>query len=138
MPTFDASTDRLLRTSGVLDHNSAYTVMCWIWPSSIGRAVYLRGVGRHVFGERRGAVHLGQSGQPAHALRGQRWHRWVWQPNGSVLSANTWYHVAIVRESTTSLKSYLNGVYEQTCTVSAASRSASSRMEFGAWSTGKQ
>ena len=137
MPTFDASTDRLLRTSGVLDHNSAYTVMCWIRPSSISGAPCIFAVSAGTYSANGEELYISASlgnRLTLYAVNGGT--DGFGSPNGSVLSANTWYHVAIVRESTTSLKSYLNGVYEQTCTVSAASRSASSRMEFGAWSAG--
>ena len=137
MPTFDASTDRLLRTSGVLDHNSAYTVMCWIRPSSISGAPCIFAVSAGTYSANGEELYISVSlgnRLTLYAVNGGT--DGFGSPNGSVLSANTWYHVAIVRESTTSLKSYLNGVYEQTCTVSAASRSASSRMEFGAWSAG--
>lgn len=137
MPTFDASTDRLLRTSGVLDHNSPYTVMCWIRPSSISGAPCIFAVSAGTYSANGEELYISVSlgnRLTLYAVNGAT--DGFGSPNGSVLSTNTWYHVAIVRESTTSLKSYLNGVYEQTCTVSAASRTASSRMEFGAWSSG--
>ena len=137
MPTFDASTDRLLRTSGVLDQNSPYTVMAWIRLASISGAPCVFAISAGTYSangeELYVSVSLGNR-LTLYAVNGGT--DGFGSPNGTVLSTNTWYHVTIVRESSTSLKSYLNGVFEQTCSVNIASRSASSRMEFGAWSSG--
>jgi len=137
MPTFDAAADRLLRTSGVLSANSPYTVMAWIRASSISGApcIFAASAGTYSANgeELYISVSLGNR-LTLYAVNGGT--DGFGSPTGTVLSTNTWYHVTIVRESSTSLKSYLNGVFEQTCSVNIASRSASSRMEFGAWSSG--
>ena len=137
MPTFDASTDRLLRTSGVLDQNSPYTVMAWIRASSISGAPCIFAISAGTYSANGEELYISVSlgnRLTLYAVNGGT--DGFGSPNGTVLSTNTWYHVTIVRESSTSLKSYLNGVFEQTCSVNIASRSASSRMEFGAWSSG--
>ena len=137
MPTFDASTDRLLRTSGVLDQNSPYTVMAWIRASSISGAPCIFAISAGTYSANGEELYISVSlgnRLTLYAVNGGT--DGFGSPNGTALSTNTWYHVTIVRESSTSLKSYLNGVFEQTCSVNIASRSASSRMEFGAWSSG--
>ena len=137
MPTFDASTDRLLRTSGVLSANSPYTVMAWIRASSISGApcIFAASAGTYSANgeELYISVSLGNR-LTLYAVNGGT--DGFGSPNGTVLSVDTWYHVAIVREGNTTLKSYLNGVLDSTCTVSVASRTATTRMEFGAWSSG--
>lgn len=50
-------------------------------------------------------------------------------------SANTWYHLAMVRESGTSLKLYVNGTLELTETDSVAARGSATRFEVGAFTS---
>jgi hypothetical protein len=58
------------------------------------------------------------------------------QVSGSALTVGTWYHIAVVRESTTSLKVYINGALDITNTRNVGSRTAITRMEIGAYTTG--
>lgn len=54
---------------------------------------------------------------------------------GSQINGTTWYHLAMVRESATSLKLYLDGVLDITNTLNVGtSRVAPTHMDFGAWS----
>ena len=48
------------------------------------------------------------------------------------ISAGTWYHLMVVRESATSLKLYVNGSLEVTLTTSISGRAATARMVMGA------
>jgi hypothetical protein len=54
---------------------------------------------------------------------------------GTDISTATWYHLAMVRESATALKLYLNGVLDATATQDITGRSAVTRMEIGAESS---
>lgn len=48
------------------------------------------------------------------------------------ISAGTWFHLMIVRESVTSLKLYVNGSLEVTLATSISGRAATARMAMGA------
>jgi hypothetical protein len=53
-------------------------------------------------------------------------------------AASTWYHAAMVRESTTSLKFYVDGVLLTTLAANVAARTASTVMTMGNWSGSEQ
>lgn len=130
----DATTDRLLRTGTMLDYNSAYTWMGWIYLTSdlnaIGKMFSLNTNGTTNNNEDLGTESDGTTlrvrandGGTAVAV------------TGTNLSVSTWYHVALVRESATSLKAYLNGALDITNTKNITGRTAVTRMEAFAVTT---
>lgn len=129
---FDAAADRLLRTTDLLDYNSPYTLMFWVYLVADQNAITIpaalfRDAGNvddirtladgTTIGIRSRALGVGGT------------------ISGSVLALNTWYHLAMVRESATSLKLYVNGVLDATATQSISGRNAILRMELGAESS---
>lgn len=129
---FDAASDRLLRTTDLLDYNSPYTLMFWVYlaadqdaitvPAAMfrdtGNVDDIRTLADGVtIGVRSRALGVGGT------------------ISGSALALNTWYHLAMVRESATSLKLYVDGVLDATATQSISGRNTILRMELGAESS---
>ena len=131
---FDASADRLARTSGVLDYNGTYTWMAWIrFNSDLNAYGHMFGINRNDAAANYDYVGLNGSGDGLITLVdiGGAYT----EQTGSNLTAGTWYHICAVRASTTSLAIYLNGTLDSTNTRSVSGRSASTRMEIGGFST---
>lgn len=121
----DAAADRLIRTTAIPDNDLPYTVMLWakivtdtntfaaIWSlnssSSVDDTLLCNSDGT--------TFSVGVSGTVA-----------VGGVNGVV---GRWYHLAMVRESTTALRLYVNGTLQATETTSVA-RATPTRFEIGA------
>ena len=125
---FDAATDRLLRTTDLPNYNGLYTLMAWIrTPASVTSSWEVFAVLNNN-GSGLDWIGHGNNGRLDLYVGGDGY--------GSTLSVNTWYHVTMMRESTTSLRAYLNGVLDITDTTDVGARSANTRMELGAMGTG--
>lgn len=132
---FDASGDDLVRSANLLDYQSAYTVMGWLRPVSLAAFAWATFYAAHngsgdsdvlqieeIDGAGTGHLAIGQSiGGTFNSSSG-----------ATSITAGNWYHVAIVRESLTSFKMYLNGAQEgTTITVSMSGRGALTNMRMG-------
>ncbi len=121
---FDASGDYLRKTSGLLDYNAAYTFCFWVYLASNTGAGYqalltLSGGGSaydelFVDGSRVLSLEVGNGSST--------------KVTGATLALSTWYHITVVRESTTSIKVYLDGSSTPTITNS---QSVSGRIAIG-------
>lgn len=127
---FDASGDYLGSTTNLLDYNSNYTVMGWVYISTDTNAdatVF------NLFGNTSNYDYIAMD------VDGVTLDTYVvvggafTQSTGTTLSTGTWYHIAAVRSSTTLLTVYLNGVSDQTNTRDVTSRSAISAYTVGHW-----
>jgi Concanavalin A-like lectin/glucanases superfamily len=134
---FDAAADRLLRTSGLIDYNAAYTVMGWVYLVSD-----LNAYGA-IFSLNTGDVaqDLDYIGVNADGVSLISYVDIAATPtevdSGYNFTVATWAHLAIVRASATSLQVYINGVAQGSAnTQNVAGRTAATRMEFGAVGTG--
>lgn len=128
---FDAAADRLVRTSGLLNYNNAYTWMSWIYFTSdtntnVGilslddnnlAALNIDGVG---------TAADGTTSVASVAFNGVST-----APSGPAFSTGTWYHVAIVRATASSFLVYINGNQEISDTRAIGTRNAATRMEMG-------
>ena len=126
---FDAVADNLSRTSDLLNFNSVYTFMAWVYLISDLNDYQLaltitndtEGSGDYLGTSSDGItlnihVNNGASGVDA---------------SGSALSLNTWTHLTMVRASNTNIQAYLNGVSNLTNTNNVASRGAVDHMTIG-------
>lgn len=126
---FDASTDRLLRTSGLLDYNSAYTWMGWAYlVSNLGTTstfwVLDDNSANNVDWLRTNTDGLTIQLRAVSGGSGN-------SVNGTTLSTGVWYHLALVREDASTLKAYLDGALDATNTTSVTGRTAATRQEHG-------
>lgn len=131
---FDAAADRLLRTTDLLDYNAAYTKMAWIYLTSDLDAISVFFTQNDNSANNLDQLMTSPTGtllQIRVVVGGA-----ATNTNGSTVSTGTWYHVALVRESVTSLKLYFDAVLDSTNTRDVTGRAASSRMEHGARSSG--
>lgn len=127
---FDAATDQLRISTGVFDYNAAYSILFWFMIvtdlNAIGTPFVIdSGSGSSNLDW----VRLGNDGvrlelRVLNAAVGS-------SIIGTTLSVGTWYHLALVRESVTSCKLYLDGVLDITHTQDVTGRVASTRMQFG-------
>jgi hypothetical protein len=125
------STGRLGRTTNLMDHEGAYTYMLWArWLGTVGQRYILT------------VVH---EGSPSYDLFGSNSSNQLWlrsyfstdgDATGTTLSADTWYHIALVRESVTSLKVYLDGVLDITGTLNVTGRSLPDRLDVSGYASG--
>lgn len=129
---FNASADNLNRSS-VVDYNSAYTWMAWI---------YFVGGTSGTWCIPYWVSDSGWNNNEGIAVDDAAPYRFllfasvatVWNPDatGSVSpTTGVWYHTALVRESTTSLKMYIDGVLQGTVTANVTGRGASTTMSMG-------
>jgi hypothetical protein len=126
---FDVNTDRLLRTSDLLDFNSAYTWMAWVYLSSDLNANSVFWSLNDNTANNRDNVWTNTDGT---TLASRVVVGGVGTTvTGTNLSTATWYHVACVRESATSYKVYLNGALDSTNTRDISGRTTPTRMEHG-------
>lgn len=137
---FDASADRLVRTTGVPDYNAAYTICAWILPNTLpSNNVYA-----HVFGINRNAG----SNYDVLYIKGQASTQvvtnavdngtYVEQLGATDLSTATWYFVAFIRTTNANSQTYLGNLTSAAATQASANttsvsgRAAATRMEAGA------
>jgi hypothetical protein len=121
---FDASGDYLRKTTSLLDYNAAYTFCFWVYLASNTSAGYqailtLSGGGSaydelFIDGSRVLSLEVGNGSST--------------KVTGATLALSTWYHITVVRESTTSIKVYLDGSSTPTITNT---QSVSGRIAIG-------
>jgi hypothetical protein len=126
---FDNATDGFQLSSSLLDYNSAYTIAGWVLMSVQSGSAEVP-ICLALDGSNRDQIRTNSAGT-----------RWGVQANNagaganvtgaSTLSTGTWYHVALVRESTSSLLLYVDGVQETSNTQSVTGRSAQTRTDLG-------
>lgn len=129
---FDAAADRLLRTSDLLDFNSPYTIMAWVYRiSDLNAYTTIFDLSRGTDNANEDFIGCTADGTSlvAYIASGGAYQETA---GGTTLPEKTWSHVAVVRESTTSLRIYLNGSLVATNTQNVASRGAIQRLECGA------
>lgn len=136
---FDATDEYLTRTSGVIDHNAAYTVAGWV------KVTVTNDTKHNVFYIDAGSVFANYDRIKLDWFNGAAGIQVVnggadsgQQYGATGLTLNTYFHLAMVRESATSLKLYVNGSLEVTITTSVASRSSATRMSMGALAEGSE
>lgn len=130
-----ASSQYIARTTGtLLEGNSTYTIMCWTMIVTDPN-------------DYQSLVSIGDSGgnyQDFLQCKGDgttlQIASWT-SPNfvestGVALTLSTWYHVAMVRESTTSLKFYFNGALQDTITQASSGRAAAAFNDMGRTNSG--
>lgn len=128
---FDNSGDRLLRTTDLPDYNAPHTWMAWVYlvsdlnaastlitlnDDSTSNVDILRTTGDGVTLDLR-VVNGGDASTVT----------------GTALVVGIWAHIALVRESVTSCKLYLNDALDITNPGDVTDRTAATRMEHGAF-----
>lgn len=125
---FDNIADGLLRTTDLLDTDAAYTFMFWVyittdrndfstfWSTNAGGYSHSDWIGTDADGVTLQLYSQAGGGGVTN--------------NGSALTVGTWYHIAMVRTSTTALAVYLNGVSDASNTVDVSARTNATRQEF--------
>lgn len=125
----DASGDALTLSTGVFSHNSAYTWMGWVRFTNLGswEAAFCIGSNRS---DVLAVDFAGKNDSNQWALGANNNTTYQNLEAGSV-STGTWYHMAIVRSSTSNVVMYINGAVMITNGNSVAGRTASSRIDIG-------
>lgn len=127
---FDAASDRLLRTTDLLNKNVAYTWMAWFYPTAtIGTRTLFslndNGGNYDFIGMINGLTLYVETQDVSGSL-------------STLAAANAWYHITIQRAADgNSLHLFVNGVEDGSgFSDIAVGRSAASRMEMGAFESG--
>src|SRR3990167_9337741 len=129
-PRFDALADRLYRTTDLINYNTAYSVLFWLYlTTDTNNFVYIwtNNADPDIYHD---SVRLDADGV---TIRATQYTGAFQQGNGTVLTVNQWYHCALVRVNATSLILYLDGVNVSSTSNSVSGRAANTRMEFGAF-----
>lgn len=132
---FDAATDRLLITTSPIDYNAAYTWMAWIYVSTDnGGYNSIMALDTNSGTTTADEIGVNMTGSS------NRWFMWIAAAAGSTVeeagtgtvATGTWYHMAVVRESLTLIKLYVNGTLTLSGTRDVTGRASATRMEMGA------
>jgi hypothetical protein len=130
---FDADGDRFSLTTGLFSYNSAYTLMAWIQPKALnGLIQYQFIINRDAATQWHNmdnivinASNQWDMGQLVAASPSQA-------PATTTPVIDTWHHLCMRRNSTTSLELFVNGAKEgSTLTASVAGRSANTLFRLG-------
>lgn len=124
----DASNDRLIINTDVLNYNLPYTVMFWLQLVVDQNAITSFLVISDTTASNMDNIRTSATGtllQIRMAVGGT-----TSNPSGTDLVAGTWYHLALVRESSTSLKLYVNGQLDITNTQDITGRVANTDLRF--------
>lgn len=129
-----SSTEYCQRTANLLDHNSTYTICCWVRPQTFSQACHIvtlqTALGNFT---NQDSVVLSDAG----ALSVESNISGTGTPDtGSTLSTGTWYHVALVRSGDADLSLYLNGVLDATVTTNIAGRLSCGSIALGTFDGG--
>jgi len=123
---FDTSGETLIISSGVFDYNANYTLMGWFYQSVDTAAIKSLAGPCDGTTTNRDLIRVSATNVLQSRVNGTN-------TSGSTLSSSTWYHLTMVRSSTTALDLYLNGVADGTTnTTSVSGRAAATRIEIGA------
>lgn len=128
-------TDRLYRSANLPDYNSPHSACVWLYGTALApnNTDYTRLL--NIEAATDGGFDLIGVVNSSGTLNLQLD---VWNATsggytpvtGSVITNNTWYHLAMVRESNASLKLYLNGALDATNTQSVSTRAVAAVVEF--------
>jgi len=130
---FDASGDSLTRTTNLIDYNSAYTFMMWMYIatdlSANGTAASINNTGDNFDS-------FGVTSSLATRLVTRDGGGSVDSVTGSTLSTGVWNHFAMVRHALNDIDLVLNGVVDATSTVDRTGRSSSTQEIVGSQTGG--
>jgi len=132
---FDAVTDRLVRTSDILNYNAAYSIMGWF------RIVVDTDSYAYLISLNNGTDNNEHEDTLSSDIDGTSinvsvFNSWVYTySTSSTFTVGTWYHAAMVRTDASNLSLYVNGVLIGTATRSVTGRAAATRLEVGGYST---
>lgn len=134
---FDAASDRLLRTSGLLDYKQAYTVMFWAYiVTDTNDFTVIYTINDNINFNNYEYVGFGANGT---AWRIASKHNGGTEitDSGSDASTGTWYHLALVRSAANgTLTLYIDGAQECQLTNDVSTGGGVlERMELGAFSS---
>jgi hypothetical protein len=125
---FDAVTDYLSRTTDVPNYNALYTVMFWgkvaVDINNYGHFVALCATATEIGGDYYDSDFLGTDEDGTTFRCGAYTNATGNIFTGAALAVGPWYHFAMVRESATLLRGYLNGTSQGTSSQSVVSRTA--------------
>lgn len=133
---FDTGTDRLQKTSGVINYNAAYTWMAWVYHTTLPAAYGTHFIVQSAAGGANSADYFQVDSQGTHHFE---WglsiaNSFTSRTTTATVSTGTWYHVALVRASATSLQGYVNGAADGAAiTVDISARASVSREDMGAY-----
>lgn len=130
---FDAAADRLLRTATVYDFDTNFSWMGWIYVVNMpaaGNYATIFSINDNSTLEDSLYIKC-TAGTTYRLVAGTSAGSYEETVGTTDLSANTWYHVALVRNNTTTLLAYLNGALEVTESHTAVARILPTRMEMG-------
>lgn len=123
-----ASSEWLGRTSDVIDYNSPYTIMAWVYFVTLpGGLKTVFNLGNTTTGLTFDLLQVGGSNE----IRCASFNGGGATDTGATLSTATWYHLTFRRSSTTSLQVYLNGVFNVEDTGSVVGRPAVANLVIG-------
>ncbi len=124
---FDSSTEFLLRTLGFINHNSVYSISLHAYAASLGSncVVWAALANNTNFnGVYANADYVGFRAGGKLQLGARNDGGGAYVESSGTYSTNTWYHLAVVRSSSTDLKAYVNGTLVATNTSDVSGRDA--------------
>lgn len=130
---FDAAADGLVRTTGLLDYNSPYTFMAWVYVMGQTDWSTVLALGESGATENYDQCGFGQT-TVRFSSEAARASTYDGTFDATVRSLGAWYHVAIVRSSVTAFTGYLNAGSLATIsrtTLNVTTRTAIARMNIG-------
>jgi len=137
MALYVPGSDGLVKTTGVINYNSPYTMMAWIYYTADRNdythmfAISAAGLTAWQNSDYVGTSNDGTTFRLDSCIGGSSG-----ASIGTNLSINTWYHIAVVRSSTTALDAYLNGVHDiGPITTNVTARSAAGYQYVGIFTT---
>lgn len=125
---FDANADYLRLSSGLLDYNSGYTIMCWAYPVSNPAAqITLFSVANNGSNLDRLRSNSGGTSWSSQSIVGGT----SVNTTGASVSYGSWQHWAMVRRDASNLDTYLNGTLDATSNQSVSGRAAAAQLDIG-------
>jgi PKD repeat protein len=123
---FTANTQDFRRTTGLINYNNPYTWMAWVYFYSGPGTSYVNCLVIDAGGSFTNSDELSINDvDPFNFIVvGNVNFSFTTSGGTTVPAINTWYHVAMVRRSTTALDLYVNGLFEATATQDTSGRGA--------------